>query len=68
MDESMFSLSFDAALRPVMMKLRRVRWARHVGLVGKMHTKFWSENLKGRDLLKYLGMGGKIIIEWILGK
>jgi hypothetical protein len=41
-----------------------------------MHTKFWSENLKGRDNSEdlgtdgklILGMDGKIILEWILGK
>jgi hypothetical protein len=33
-----------------------------------MDTKFWSENLKGRDLLVDLGVDGKIILEWILGK
>jgi hypothetical protein len=32
-----------------------------------MHTKFWSENLKGRDYLEDLGIDGKIILEWILG-
>jgi hypothetical protein len=32
-----------------------------------MHTVFWLENLKGRDHLEYLGVGGRIILEWILG-
>jgi hypothetical protein len=32
-----------------------------------MHTRFWSENLKGRDCLEDLGIDGKIL-EWILGK
>jgi hypothetical protein len=27
-----------------------------------------SENLKGRDHMEGLGLGGKIIVEWILGK
>jgi len=31
-----------------------------------MHTKFYSENLKGRDLLGNLGIDGRIIITWIL--
>jgi hypothetical protein len=33
-----------------------------------MHTKLYSENLKGRDYLVELGIDGKIILEWILGK
>jgi len=28
-----------------------------------MHTKFWLENWKGRDL----DVDGKIILEWIVG-
>jgi hypothetical protein len=31
-------------------------------------TKFSSENLMGRDHLEELGIDGKIILEWILGK
>jgi hypothetical protein len=33
-----------------------------------MHTIFWLENLKGRDCLGDMGIDGKIILEWILGK
>jgi hypothetical protein len=33
-----------------------------------MHTKFWSENLNKRYYLEDLGAGGKIVLEWILGK
>jgi hypothetical protein len=39
-----------------------------------MHEKYekcvniLSENLKGRDHLKDVGIDGKIILEWILGK
>jgi hypothetical protein len=33
-----------------------------------MRTKFWLENLKGRDHLEDKGVDGKIILEWILGK
>jgi hypothetical protein len=32
------------------------------------HTKFWSENLKGRHHLEDLCAGGKIQLEWIVGK
>jgi len=34
----------------------------------EMHTTFWSEDLKRRDHLDDLGVDGKIILEWILGK
>jgi hypothetical protein len=33
-----------------------------------MQTKFWLENLQGRDHLEDQGMGEMIILEWILGK
>jgi hypothetical protein len=33
-----------------------------------MHTKFWSENLKGRDNLEVLGIAGRIKLICILGK
>jgi hypothetical protein len=33
-----------------------------------MHTKFWSENAKGRELLEELGVEGRIIIDWIIKK
>jgi hypothetical protein len=29
----------------------------------EVHTKFWSENLKGRDHLEDLGIDGKMILE-----
>jgi len=31
-----------------------------------MHTKILSENLKGRDHLKDVGVDGKIRLKWIL--
>jgi len=33
-----------------------------------MHIEVWSENLKGRDHSDELHIGGKIRVEWILGK
>jgi len=33
-----------------------------------MHKVFWLENLKGKDHWEELGVNGKIIVEWILGK
>jgi hypothetical protein len=34
----------------------------------EIHTKFWSENLKGRGHSEDLGVCGKITLERILGK
>jgi hypothetical protein len=33
-----------------------------------MHTKFWSENPNGRNHSEGLGLGERILLEWILGK
>jgi hypothetical protein len=33
-----------------------------------MHIKFRSENINGKDQAEDLGVDGKIILEWILGK
>jgi hypothetical protein len=34
----------------------------------EMYTIFLLENLQGGDHLEDIGVGGKIILEWILGK
>jgi hypothetical protein len=39
-------------------------WAEHVAFRGEMHTKFWLENLKGRDHLEELGMDRKLMFEY----
>jgi hypothetical protein len=33
-----------------------------------MHSKFWSENRKGRDHVEFLGVARRITLEWVLGK
>jgi hypothetical protein len=33
-----------------------------------MYTKLWSENLNVRDHREDVGVDGRIILEWILGK
>jgi len=34
----------------------------------KCSAKFWLGNLKGGDIAKVIGVGGRIILEWILEK
>jgi hypothetical protein len=46
-----------------------MRSAWHVQHLGDlMHTKFWWENLMGRDHSEDLGIDVRIILKWILGK
>jgi hypothetical protein len=33
-----------------------------------MHKTIWSGNLSGRDHSEYLGVDGRIILEWIFKK
>jgi hypothetical protein len=33
-----------------------------------MQTLLWLKNLKGRDHSEELGVDGRIILEWLLGK
>jgi hypothetical protein len=54
-------------------KSRRMRWAGHVarmveeGGEGRgIFIGFWLGNPKGRDHLEDLGVGGRIILRWIL--
>jgi hypothetical protein len=49
-------------------KAKRLRCAGHVARMGATHTKFCSENLKGRDKSEDPNVDGRIILEWILGK
>jgi hypothetical protein len=46
------------------------RWAGSVAHMKKMrmHTKFLSESLKGRDHAEDLEVDGKILLQCILGK
>jgi hypothetical protein len=39
-------------------KLRKVGWAEHVA-----YTKFWSENVNGRDDLRDMGIAGSIVLK-----
>jgi hypothetical protein len=33
-----------------------------------VYTKFWLEELEGRDHSEDLGVDGRMILDWILGK
>jgi hypothetical protein len=39
-----------------------------MGRACSKHTKFWSENLKGRDHVEDVDIDRRIILQWILGK
>jgi hypothetical protein len=51
-------------------KSRRMKWAGHVACMGEMRntSKILLENLKGKHHSEDLGVDGKIILQWILGK
>jgi len=51
-------------------KSMRMRWEEHVSRMGdrEMRKIVWLLNLKGRDSFEDLGVNGKIILDWILGK
>jgi hypothetical protein len=48
-------------------KARRMGWAELVVRMEEMrNTKFWSENLRARDHSVYLGVDGRITLEWTM--
>jgi hypothetical protein len=51
-------------------KSRRMRWVGHVARVGigEVFTGFWLGGPKGRDHWKDLGVGGRITLNWNLGR
>jgi hypothetical protein len=53
-----------------MIMSRRMRWAGHVAHMERrrIHIGFWWESQKERAHHKYLDVGGRIILKWILEK
>jgi len=53
-----------------MIKSRKKRWAGHVARIEEVGNicKVFSGRPEGRDHSEDLGIDGKIILEWILGK
>jgi hypothetical protein len=51
-------------------KLRRLRWARHVARMGRgeMFTGFWLGGPKGRVHWEDVGVVGRITLRWTLGR
>jgi hypothetical protein len=64
-DEELHNLYASSNIVGVI-KSRRVRWTGDVARMrGEMHTKFWLENLKGRDHSEDLATDGRIILTMI---
>jgi hypothetical protein len=53
-----------------MTESRRISWAGYVARTGQIINAYtiFSEILKGRDHLDDVGVDGRIILKWILGK
>jgi hypothetical protein len=43
------------------------RYVAHIGR-GEIHTKFWLGSLKGENHSEDRGVGGRIVLRWILRK
>jgi hypothetical protein len=48
--------------------MEEMRWAEHIVRTGGrvVHTGFWWGNLRERDHMKYLYVGGEIVLKWVL--
>jgi hypothetical protein len=51
-------------------KSRRIRWTGFVVRMGDMRnaTKFWLKSLKVRNHSQDLGVDGRVMLKWIIGK
>ena len=55
----------------LVIKLRKIRWDGHVTHYGgarDVHAGLWWGDLRERDHLEGLGLGGRIILKWIFKK
>jgi len=68
--ENYIMRSLMVCTHTVLIKSIRMWWAGHVARVGRveMYTGFWWGNLKERAHLEEPGVGGRIILRWILRK
>jgi hypothetical protein len=69
-NDELHSLYFSPNIVRVI-KSRRMRWAGHVARIGgrgEVFTVFWLGGPKGRDHWEDLGVGGRIILRWTLGR
>jgi hypothetical protein len=53
-----------------MITSKRMRWARHVALMGEMRNTYsiFDGQREGKKQLGNLDVDGRIILKWILGK
>jgi hypothetical protein len=51
----------------IFIRSRKIRWAGH-GVAGELHVGFWWGDLRERDSLESLDLGGRIILKWISKK
>jgi hypothetical protein len=49
-----------------MIKAKRIRWAVHVECMENVHTNILQEKLKERGHHGDLGIGGGVIMKWII--
>jgi hypothetical protein len=68
-NDELHSLYFSPNIVTVI-KSRRLRWAGHVACMGEGRGvyRFWLGGPKARYHWEYLGIGGRIISRWTLGR
>jgi len=67
-NEKLFNLYTSPNIVRVI-RSRMMKWMGHVVCMGGMrNAKFWLVNLDRRDHVEDLGVDGRVLLEWILGK